>query len=157
MTGVQTCALPILQGKMTAKSNGSENLKRMMAMKKGGVLLSSHMGNYGIASQLLMNYDGVINVLVFDIEHQQIRKTMDEATGGRTFNMIVIKDDMSHVYEIGEALARNEFVCMTSDRYMPGNRTITAKFFGEDALFPLGTFQIVKSFKAPYKIGRAHV
>ena len=69
---------------------------------------------------------------------------------GVKFNAIVVKDDLSHIYEIGEALQRNEIVCMTADRYLPEQRTLTTKFFGEDAQFPAGPFQLIKSFKAPY-------
>lgn len=135
---------------ITSTSNGAEHLKKMVAQKRGGILLGSHVGNWGIASQFLMNYDSAINVLVYDIEHEQIRQYLNNVTGGIKFNCIIMKDDLSHIYEIGEALQRNEIVCMTADRYLPGQRTLTTRFFGEEAQFPAGPFQLIKSFKAPY-------
>jgi predicted LPLAT superfamily acyltransferase len=137
-------------GKITSESFGAENLHNMVALKKGGILLGSHIGNWGIASQYLMNYDKNINVLVYDIEHEQIKKTLEETTGGRGYNMILIKDDLSHIFEIGEALQRGEIICMTADRFMPGARTASVKFIGEYAQFGVGPFQIIKSFRAPY-------
>lgn len=139
-----------LGGKITSTSNGAENLHGLVALKKGGILLGSHIGNWGIAAQYLMRYDSAINVLVYDQEHEQIKQYMDEVTGGRKFNVILIKDDLSHVYAIGEALQRNEIICMTADRFMPGSRTKTVNFIGEDAQFPVGPFQIIKTFRAPY-------
>lgn len=137
-------------GKITSESFGAENLEHLVAQKKGGILLGSHIGNWGIASQYLMNYDSNINVLVYDIEHEQIKKTLEETTGGRGYNMILIKEDLSHIYEIGEALQRNEIICMTADRFMPGARTMSVNFLGEQAQFGVGPFQIIKSFRAPY-------
>lgn len=151
-----------LGGKITSESFGAENLRAMVAQKRGGILLGSHIGNWGIASQYLMNYDSSINVLVYDVEREQIKKTLESATGGRHYNMILIKDDLSHIYEIGEALQRNEIICMTADRFMPGARTALVKFLGEYAQFPVGPFQIIKSFRAPYtfvygvKVGATH-
>lgn len=129
---------------------GNENIKELVKRNQGGILLSSHFGNWGIAAHRLMNYGSDVNVLVYDTEHEQIKQYLSSVTGGIKFKAIVIKNDLSHIYEIGEALQRNEVVCMTADRYLPGNRTVSAKFFGEEALFPAGPFQLIKSFKVPY-------
>jgi predicted LPLAT superfamily acyltransferase len=139
-----------LSNKIKATSHGGEHLKALVENNQGGILLGSHFGNWGIAAQRLMNYGSTINVLVYDVEHEQIRRYLDSVTGGIKFNTIVIKNDLSHIYEIGEALLRKEIVCMTADRYLKGNRTVSANFFGEEALFPAGPFQLIKSFKAPY-------
>ena len=139
-----------LGGKITSTSNGAENLHALVDLKKGGILLGSHIGNWGIAAQYLMKYDSAINVLVYDREHEEIKQYMDKVTGGRKFNVILIKDDISHVYAIGEALQRGEIICMTADRFMPGARTKMINFIGEDAQFPVGPFQIIKTFRAPY-------
>jgi predicted LPLAT superfamily acyltransferase len=139
-----------LSKRITSTSNGAENLRNLVAGKRGGILLGSHVGNWGIASQFLTNYDQSVNVLVFDAEHEQIRQYLKIVTGGVKFNAIVVKDDLSHIYEIGEALQRNEIVCITADRFLPGQRTFNTKFFGEEAQFPAGPFQLTKSFKAPY-------
>ncbi len=139
-----------LSKKITSESFGGENLRELVASGKGGVLLGSHIGNYGIASQFLLNYDKAINIVVYDIEDAQIRSYLEGVTGGRKYNVILIKDDMSHIYEIGEALQRQEIICMTADRFMPGSRTGIVRFFDEEAHLPLGPFQIIKTFKAPY-------
>jgi predicted LPLAT superfamily acyltransferase len=139
-----------LGGQITHTSNGAENLKAMVAQKRGGILLGSHIGNWGIASKYLMTYDSAINILIYEVEHEQIKEYMNQVTGGRKYNMIIVKDDLSHIYAIGEALLRNEIICMTADRYLPGSRTMMVDFMGEKAAFPVGPFQIIKTYKAPY-------
>jgi predicted LPLAT superfamily acyltransferase len=136
--------------KITSESFGADNLRKIVGEKRGGILLGAHLGNWEIAGHYLMNYGDTINILVYDREHEQIKQYLENVTGGRKFNMIPIKDDLSHIYEIGEALGRNEIIATTADRFLEGSRTLTSKFFGEEARFPQGIFQIIKTFRAPY-------
>lgn len=136
--------------KITSESFGAENLRKIVAEKRGGILLGAHLGNWEIAGHYLMNYGDTINILVFDREHAQIKQYLENVTGGRKFKFIPIKDDLSHIYEIGEALSRNEIIATTADRFLQGNRTVPAKFLGETAHFPQGIFQLIKTFRAPY-------
>jgi predicted LPLAT superfamily acyltransferase len=136
--------------KLSSVSNGAENIRAMLELKQGGILLGAHVGNYSIASQLLMNYSDTINILVYETDREQLQQFLDSATGKRKFNMITILPDMSHIYVIGEALLRNELICMTADRFLPGARTVECNFMGEQASFPAGPFQIIKSYKVPY-------
>mgnify|MGYP001608671934 CR=1 FL=1 len=64
-------------------------------------------------------------------------------------NIIVIKDDLSHIYAISNAFENNELVCMHADRFLPGNKTVTTKFLGQDAKFPMGPFLLAATFKVP--------
>lgn len=136
--------------KFKAESFGAENLQNLVAQKRGAILLGAHLGNWEIAGHYIMRYDNKINILIYDAEHQQIKDYMNSVTGEKKFNLIPIKDDLSHVYAIGEALARNEIICMHADRFVKGNRTLPVNFLGEDAHFPTGPFQVIKAFKAPY-------
>lgn len=139
-----------LGGKITYDMNGVEHILEMVEQRKGGILLGSHVGNWGIASQFLMEHGKQISVLVYDTEHEQIKKTLEQTTGGRHYKVILIKEDHSHIYEIAEALQRNEIICMTADRFMPEMRTDTVDFIGAPARFPVGPFQLIKSFRVAY-------
>lgn len=136
--------------KITSESFGADNMREMVNQKRGGILLGAHLGNWEIAGHFLMGYGDTINILVFDREHEQIKQYLENVTGGRKFKFIPIKDDLSHIYDIGEALGRNEIIATTADRFLSGTRTVPAKFFGETAHFPQGIFQIIKTFRAPY-------
>src|SRR5689334_2548528 len=56
---------------------------------------------------------------------------------------------MSHEYEMGGVLAKNELVCIHADRFLEGNKTIKLKFFGDEAQFPLGPFLLSAGFNVP--------
>jgi predicted LPLAT superfamily acyltransferase len=138
-----------IQNKFTYDFDGEENLRKMVARGKGGILLSAHVGNWEVAGHLLKRLNTKINVVMFDGEHEKIKQYLQEVTGKRNFAIIVIKDDMSHVYAIGEALARNELICLHADRFMEGNKTVSKRFLGEEALFPLGPFALASGFNVP--------
>ena len=129
--------------------DGEQHLHRMVSLGKGGLLLSSHIGNWEAAGHLLERLHTRINVVMFDGEHQKIKDYLQNVTGERTANIIVIKDDLSHIYAINEALKNNEIVCMHADRFLEGNRVIEIPFLGKKACFPAGPFIVAAQFKTP--------
>jgi predicted LPLAT superfamily acyltransferase len=135
--------------RFTFHHDGSENLVKMMKNGKGGILISGHVGNWEAAGHLLRGINVHVNVVMYDGEHQRIKDYLGKQTGGSNFNIILIKNDMSHVYAIGDALLRNELICLHADRFMKGNKTAAVNFLGEPALFPVGPFLLAASFKAP--------
>lgn len=139
-----------LSKKFTSESFGAENLKELVSRNKGGILLGAHLGNWEIAGHYLLNYNNKINIVMYDGEDQRIKEYLESVTGGRKYNVITIKNDLSHIYAISEALERNEIICMHADRFVKGTRTSPVNFFGEEAPFPQGPFQLIKTFKASY-------
>ncbi|MEP6748891.1 MAG: lipid A biosynthesis acyltransferase [Bacteroidota bacterium] len=138
-----------IDNKFTYNFDGEENLRKITALKKGGLLLSAHLGNWEIAGHLLKRLETKINVVMYDGEHQQIKKYMEGVTGKRNMNVIVIKEDLSHIYAISEALKNNELVCIHADRFVEGNKTMVSDFLGAPAKFPAGPFVLAATFKVP--------
>jgi len=138
-----------IPNKFTFDFDGIDNLKKIAALKKGGLLLSAHIGNWEAASHLLNEIDARINIVTFDGEDQRIKEYLESVTGKSVVNFIFIKDDMSHIFEINEAFLNNELVCMPADRFLGGSKTVTVKFLGEEAKFPLGPFMLAAKFKVP--------
>jgi predicted LPLAT superfamily acyltransferase len=141
-----------IENKFTYNFDGEENLRKMVENGRGGILLSAHVGNWEAAGHLLRRLNTRINVVMFDGEHQRIKQYLDQVTGGKNFNVIVIKNDLTHVYAISEALARNEMICLHADRFLPGNKTIRKYFLGAAADFPAGPFQLASGFNVPVSI-----
>jgi predicted LPLAT superfamily acyltransferase len=129
--------------------DGEHYLREMVAEKKGGLLLSAHIGNWEIAGHLLQRLNTSMHIVMFDGEQEQIKAYMERITGRHTAKIILIKEDLSHIYAIQEALQQNEFVCMHADRFMEGNKTITANFLGRPARFPAGPFLLANAFRVP--------
>ena len=141
-----------IENKFTYQFEGEENLRAIVKGRRGGILLSAHVGNWEAAGHLLRRLDTRINVVMYDGEHQGIKAYMERVTGGRNLNVIVIKDDMSHVYAIGEALRKNELICIHADRFLEGNKTVLMEFLGGRARFPEGPFAMAAAFNAPVSI-----
>lgn len=129
--------------------DGEENLRKIAAMGKGGILLSAHIGNWDVAGHLFTRLETRINIVLYDGEHEQIKEYLEGVTGKRNVNIIVIKNDLSHIYAISDAFSKNELVCMHADRFIAGNKTMTANFLGREAKFPMGPFLLASKFKVP--------
>lgn len=134
---------------LTFEHEGIDNIDQLVKNGKGGLLVSAHLGNWEVAGHLLKRVDAPINIIMYDGEAGQMKAYMEQFENKRSFNLILIKDDLSHIYEISAALARNELVCIHADRFRPGNRTMSHTFLGEDALFPAGPFILASKLKAP--------
>jgi len=140
-----------LKDKFTYEHDGKEILLRLLEEKKGGVLISAHMGNFEIAEHFFSEIDFKfqINLVTTDLEHSAIKKYLESITQKPKINIILISEDLSHIFEINSALARNELVCFTGDRYFEGVKSLSEKLLGEDALFPAGPFLISSRLKVP--------
>ncbi|ANH84074.1 lipid A biosynthesis acyltransferase [Niabella ginsenosidivorans] len=138
-----------IKNKFTFNFDGEAYLKEMVAGGKGGLLLSAHIGNWEIAGHLLKRLNTKIHIVMYDGEQQQIKEYLNSVTGERNAHIIIIKDAISHIYEIMEALNNNELVCMHSDRFLPGNKTLSADFLGAPAAFPAGPFTIAAKLAVP--------
>ena len=138
-----------IANKFTYEFDGEENLREIVRSGRGGILISAHIGNWEAAGHLLKRLNTRVNVVMFDGEHQQIKDFLNEVTGGRNFNVIVVRDNISHVYAIGDALQKNELVCLHADRFVGSTKTVLKRFLGADAKFPVGPFALAATFKVP--------
>lgn len=142
-----------LLGKDRQFSHVFENEQYLIDIRdagKGGILLSAHVGNWETAGNLLKGrITPTINIVMLDAEVENIKKYMDLSTGGSRFKVIAIKDDLSHIIAIRNALVNNEFVAIHADRYLEGAKYIEMDFLGRKAKFPYGPFVIASKFNAP--------
>lgn len=138
-----------LKTPFTFNFDGEQRLHHMVKEGKGGLLLSAHVGNWEIAGHLFTRLNTVIHIVMYDGEQEQIKAYLETVTGKRTMQLIIIKNDLSHIFAINQALANNELVCMHADRFLPGNKTISASFLGKTANFPAGPFLLAASLQVP--------
>ncbi len=138
-----------IPNRFTFDFDGEDRLHEMVQLGKGGMLLSAHTGNWEIAGHLLKRLDTKIHIVLFDGEDEAVRKYLSGVTGKRNIGVIVIRNDLSHIYAISEALRNNEIICMHADRFLEGNKTLKASFIGTEAKFPIGPFLLAQTFKVP--------
>lgn len=140
-----------LRNKFTYEFDGIETLQRLLADKKGGILISAHIGNFEVAEKFFadIDFDMQINVITTDMERNEIKEYLESVSEKSALKNIIIKDDMSHIFEINAALSNNELICFTGDRFFDGNKTLETNFLGKKAQFPMGPFLIASRLKVP--------
>jgi predicted LPLAT superfamily acyltransferase len=136
-------------GMYTFNFDGKHHLEKMVKDGKGGILISAHMGNWEIASQLLSGLGVKVNVVMMDAEYDQIKDYVSSVTGQREYNIIPVKQDMSHIFGISNALINKEFICIHGDRFVEEAKVMGIEFLGGQAYFPTGPFAISKRLKVP--------
>ncbi|MGB1307280.1 MAG: lipid A biosynthesis acyltransferase [Oceanihabitans sp.] len=140
-----------LSKKFTYESDGVDLIKETLKQKKGGILISAHVGNFEISEHFFgeLEENASISLLTTDVEHTAIKNYLDSVGKKSNINLIIIKDDLSHIFEINAALARNEIVCITGDRYIKGSKYLTQELLGQEAKFPAGPFLIASRLQVP--------
>ena len=140
-----------MRNRFTYEFDGVEILTDLLAKKQGGVLISAHIGNFEIAEYFFseIDLDFQINLVTTDLEHSAIKNYLESLSKGSSIKFIIIRDDLSHIFEINSALARNELVCFTGDRYFEGVKSLQGSLLGEEADFPAGPFLIASRLKVP--------
>jgi predicted LPLAT superfamily acyltransferase len=135
--------------KLSFDHEGIEFLEEMADNGQGGIVVSAHLGNWEVAGHMLRRVGRPINVLMYDGEAEQLKELLASYDQKRSFQIIYIRDDLSHVYEVNGALKRGELVCLHADRFRAGNRTMLHDFLGKPAHFPAGPFILASKLHAP--------
>jgi predicted LPLAT superfamily acyltransferase len=141
-----------LREKYTYEFDGIENLRTLLAAKKGGVLISAHIGNFEVAEHFFadIDFDCQINLVTTDQEVTVIKEYLESVSVKESnIKFIYVKEDMSHIFEINQALSNNELICFTGDRYFEGSKFLEADLLGKSAKFPAGPFLIASRLGVP--------
>jgi predicted LPLAT superfamily acyltransferase len=134
----------------THSFDNEKALVDMNAMGKGGFLFSGHVGNWENAGNLIgERITSKINILMLDAEVEKIKHFLDKNTEQAKYNLIPLKEDMSHLILIHQALKRNELIALHADRTLEGHKKMTFPFLNGTANFPAGPFIMAHKFKVP--------
>ena len=136
--------------KFTMNFDGIHYIKELIQQKKGGILFTAHIGNFNISRTFFeeLGNEAAINMVVTDHEHQNIKNYLESVTGKTKLNLIVVKEDLSHLFQINEALNNNELLVFAADRSGEGKH-IKADFLGGKSHFFEGPFKLAALKKLP--------
>ncbi|MFA5575521.1 MAG: lipid A biosynthesis acyltransferase [Brumimicrobium sp.] len=139
------------RSQFTYEFDGIENIENAQRAGNGGILISAHVGNFELAEHFYDNLETepVVNILTTDMERQQIKHFLETFSLKSNVKFIILKDDMSHIFEFNEAFSNNELINITGDRFFDNTKTMEAEFLGEKALFPAGPFLLGSRLKVP--------
>ncbi|MFN6945328.1 MAG: lipid A biosynthesis acyltransferase [Cytophagaceae bacterium] len=137
-----------IEKKFTYTYDGIEHLKGLK--ETGGILISAHLGNWEIAGYMLKDVKIHINILMFEAEQEKIKGYLEKVMKNEYVNIIPIKQDMSHLFLISNALRNKEIICMHGDRFVADSRVQAVNFMEKKAYFPLGPFIMAAKLKVPF-------
>ena len=122
--------------------DGYEYFQQLELETQGFVILSSHIGCYEVAGYSLISKSKRFNALVFGGEKATVMKGRQEALSEHNIRMIPVREDMSHLFIVNEALSNNEIMSMPADRIVGSAKVVKVNFFGETASLPAGPFSV---------------
>jgi predicted LPLAT superfamily acyltransferase len=140
-----------LRKSYTFEFDGEENITEALSENKGGILISAHVGNFELAQYFFKErgFNTSIRIVITDQDHAAIKDYLGQYLNRDEKRFIIIKEDLSHIFEINAALARNEIIVITGDRYMQISKTMEAELIGKKAKFPKGPFHMGARFNVP--------
>jgi predicted LPLAT superfamily acyltransferase len=121
---------------------GMEHFNRLASQQEGFLHLSSHIGNYEIAGYTLVSDNKVINAVVYAHEKASVMENRNNMFVKTNIRMITLKSDMSHLFEIDQALCNGDIVSFPTDRFMGQAKCVECDFLGRAAKFPQGPFSV---------------
>lgn len=128
---------------------GNEKYEELINGENGFLMLSSHVGNYELAGYHLKAKNKSIYALIYGGETETVMKNRNKMFEGHNINMIPVTSDMSHLFEINNALREGNIVSMPGDRIFGSTKYLDLMFLGENAKFPLGPFVIATQREVP--------
>ena len=131
--------------------DGEEYIHAMTENKTSGFMMGAHIGNREIAGHLLNRFYTKVNIVLVDAEQRNIKELLEQNTAHKpqNVNLISLKNDFSHIYEINAAVKKSELLCIHADRFLEKTDVVAVNFLGQTANFPLGPFQMAVTLRLP--------
>ena len=130
-------------------TEGQELMDALENHPEGFLLLSSHVGNYEIAGYSLKPKNKRFNALVYAGETATVMENRQRLLTKNNMSMILVKEDLSHLFAINTALDNGQMVSMPADRIFGSQKNVECRFFDAKANFPLGAFAMAVQKDVP--------
>ena len=124
-----------------------------IASGRGGLIITTHLGNMEMTRGLLKWRDGVKVTVLVHTKHSQLfttlLKEMNPESGLNLWQVTDISPDTA--IRLSEKIEQGEFVVIAGDRVpvSPSPRVAIADFFGEPAPFPVGPYVLASLLQCP--------
>ncbi len=138
-----------LENKFTYEFDGVENIYQLAKDESAGIMISAHVGNFELAQHFMHGFDKKIHLVTTDEERRAIKSLLDSVMAKPKVEFIIVKDDMSHIFDIHKTIEEKQIICFTGDRFFPETKTLEADFLGESARFPAGPFLLSSRLNTP--------
>lgn len=117
--------------------------------EEGFIVLSCHVGNYEIAGYSLRPKAKRFNALVYGGETATVMENRQRLLAQNNMRLILVKEDLSHMFELNAAIENGEIVSIPADRILGSQKYVECDFLGAKAHFPMGAFALAVSKNLP--------
>ena len=115
----------------------------------GFVIFSSHTGNYEMAGYSLVSRNKSFHALVYGGETETVMRNRERVFDHNNIHMIKTSPDMTHLFEINNALAAGNIVSLPADRLFGSTKSARCMLLGAEANIPLGPFMVASQRDVP--------
>jgi predicted LPLAT superfamily acyltransferase len=130
---------------------GREVMLESLASRRGGVLLTCHMGTLEVCRLGAERRENLrLNVLVHTRHAARFNTLLQRLDSGSQIRLLQVTElDPAAAAMLSDRVDRGEFVVIAADRVpvAPGGRTVTVPFLGAPAAFPLGPWALAAALK----------
>lgn len=128
---------------------GMEAWKMLEQEPEGFVQLSSHTGNFELVGYSMKPETKSIYALVFLGETQTVMQNRKRMFSSHNIHMVPVMPDMSHIFELNTALSEGHIVSVPGDRIFGSAKSVSCRFMGNDARFPVGGLSLAVARSCP--------
>lgn len=122
---------------------GQEIFDKYEASPEPLIILSSHTGCYEMGGYRLKSSKKRHYALVYAGETETVMENRKKKFAATGVEMIPLREDMSHLFEINSALRDGEIVSMPADRCHGSDKQIRCTLLGAPAALPAGPFTVI--------------
>jgi predicted LPLAT superfamily acyltransferase len=134
-------------------ANGAEPLLRLVAEKRGALIITAHLGNLELCRRLTRNRQHMkLTVLVHTRHAKRFNQMLHALNPEQDIDLVQVETiDFTTAMLLSERIEAGGFVVIAGDRVpvRPGNATLTLPFLGAPARFPLGPYILAAALACP--------
>ena len=116
---------------------------------EGFIQLSCHAGNYEMSGYSVHSRHKRFHILLYAGETETIMENRRRIFAEHNVGMILMKEDLSHLFILNSALENGDIVSMMADRIYGSQKSIECQFLSRKAHFPIGPFAIAVQKNVP--------
>lgn len=125
---------------LEVRVDGEEEVEDRLSRGRGFVLAGAHVGSMEMVGYIFGNDRIPVSALVFGGENKVMQSHRTKVMSDHCVKMIPVKEDMSHIFAIKNAIDAGEVVSMPCDRLFGSKKYYELPFLGAVARFPVGAF-----------------
>jgi len=129
--------------------HGSEILNKVVAQKKGCILLGAHIGSFEALRCLAITHENLpLKIMIYQNHNEMITKILDELNPKVTASVINLADDNA-LLQMKESIDEGYLIGMLGDRVMEKEKQATCSLLGDNVAMPAGPLSLASILQVP--------